>query len=131
MAAAVVAAATQPPLPVILIYRSRDRFFIVIRGEGWWSLARTEGGSRAKGKRSIDLRTPIELCGIFTSVREPSSIVSSNRPRLAQPEQRCLIYRSDLHSANVVFVARLILHMYVIKMLRFKKCTYYIILREE
>lgn len=78
--------------PVILIYRSRDRSFIVIRGEGW-SLARTEGGSRAKGKRSIDLRMPIGPCGIFTSVRGPSLIVSSNRPRLTRPE-RCRLIRT-------------------------------------
>lgn len=75
--------------PVILIYRSRDRSFTVIRGGGW-SLARTEGGSRAKGKRSIDLRMPIGPCGIFTSVRGPSLIVSSNRPRLTRPERRRL-----------------------------------------
>lgn len=86
-----VAAVTTPAPSVILIYRSRDRSFIVIRGGGW-SFARTEGGSRAKGKRSIDLRMPIGPCGIFTSVRGPSLIVFSNRLRLTRPEQRRLIH---------------------------------------
>jgi len=114
--------------PVILIYRSRDHSFIVIRGEGW-SLARTEGGARAKGKRSIVLRMPIGPCGIFTSVRGPSLIVSSNRPRLAWPERRRLIHMLRLVLRKCDFLRRFvaskndILYMYALYVL-YKNLNY-------